>query len=125
MEAEKEKAQMSSQRKVQEVAPAGKKVKIGFDEYRKIAGMIQQCIRDHENKTGEESVQQSFIVNSLIEQLEIQEGGMGTSIERAEQTSNKIMQVVQHMISKENQLIITQDSKTNKNERLLCLNINN
>lgn len=50
---------------------------------------------------------------------------MGTSIERAEQTSNKIMQVVQHMITKENQLIITQDSKTNKNERLLCLNINN
>jgi hypothetical protein len=64
-------------------------------------------------------------VNSLIEKLEVQEGGMGTSIERAEQTSNKIMQVVQHMITKENQLIITQDSKTNKNERLLCLNINN
>jgi len=31
---------------------------------------------------------------------------------------------VQHLITKENVLIITQDSKTNKNERLLCLNIN-
>jgi hypothetical protein len=29
------------------------------------------------------------------------------------------------MITKENVLMITQDSKTNKNERLLCLNINN
>jgi hypothetical protein len=28
------------------------------------------------------------------------------------------------MVTKENVLIITQDSKTNKNERLLCLNIN-
>jgi hypothetical protein len=56
--------------------------------------------------------------------LEVEEGAAGTSLERAEQTSRKIQNVINHMITKENVLMITQDSKTNKNERLLCLNIN-
>ena len=56
--------------------------------------------------------------------MEVEEGAAGTSLERAEQTSRKIQNVINHMITKENVLMITQDSKTNKNERLLCLNIN-
>ena len=70
-----------------------------------------------------ESVQQAFIVNSLIEKLEVEEGH-GSSLEAAEATANKIKQVIQHMITKENILVVTQDSKANRNERLLCLNIN-
>jgi len=59
-----------------------------------------------------------------VAKLEIEEGAQGTSLERAEQTSRKVQQVIQHLISKENVLVITQDNKANKNERLLCLNIN-
>ncbi len=59
-----------------------------------------------------------------MDRLEVQEGAAGTSLERAEQTSRKIAQVINHLITKENVLMITQDSKVNKNERLLCLNIN-
>ena len=39
------------------------------------------------------------------------------------ETSKKISNVIQHMITKENVLMVTQDAKV-KNERLLCLNIN-
>lgn len=107
----------------QDVDKTSKKVKITYEEYSKIATEIIDFIRQYEEKEGIDTVQQADIVNRLVELLEVDEGAQGTSLERAEQTSRKVQQVIQHLITKENVLIITQDSKT-KNERLLCLNIN-
>jgi hypothetical protein len=40
------------------VAPAGtKKLKIAHAEYAKLNAMIQACIKEHDARTGEESVQ--------------------------------------------------------------------
>lgn len=87
--------------------------------------MITETIREFEAEQGVDSISQADIVNRLVQRLEVEEGSAGTSLERAEQTSRKIQNVINHMITKENVLMVTQDSKTNKNERLLCLNINN
>ena len=86
--------------------------------------MITETVKELSDSSGMDSVSQADIVNRLVERVEVHEGAAGTSLERAEQTSHKIAQVIQHMIVTENVLIITQDSKVNKNERLLCLNIN-
>lgn len=83
--------------------------------------MIVNVIREFKAQ-GEDTVSQAQIVNKLIEEIEIHEG-TGTSLERAEETSKKIANVIQHLITKENVLMVTQDSKV-KNERLLCMNIN-
>jgi hypothetical protein len=80
-----------------------------------------QVIRDFKAQ-GEEAVTQAQIVNKLVHLLEVQEGS-GTSLERAQETSKKISNVIQHLITKENVLMVTQDAKV-KNERLLCININ-
>lgn len=66
-------------------------------------------------------MQQSDIVNKVINKIVLNEGA-GTSIEKAAETAKKITNCINHMITKENVLMITQDSKV-KNERLLCLNI--
>lgn len=71
-----------------------------------------------------ESVSQSEIVNKLVTNIEVEEATTGTSLARAEQTTKKVQNVINHLITKENVLIVTQDSKNNKNERLLCLNVN-
>lgn len=73
-------------------------------------------------QAGEDSVAQAQIVNRLVQILEVQEGS-GTTLERSVETSNKISKVINHLITKEDVLMITQDAK-DKNERLLCLNIN-
>lgn len=41
-------------------------------------------VRKYEKETGIDSVQQAYIVNKMIEKLELEEGGMGTNLERAE-----------------------------------------
>jgi hypothetical protein len=68
-------------------------------------------------------VQQSDIINRMVQKLEIESNEANTSIERSVQTSQKVQNVISYLISKENVLMITQDSKI-KNERYLCLNIN-
>jgi rRNA-processing protein FCF1 len=99
-----------------------KKIKITFEEYQKIAYMVMDAIRELKEEGGEDSVSQAQIVNKLVQHLELQEGS-GTSLERSLETSKKISNVIQHLITKENVLMITQDAKV-KNERLICLNIN-
>ena len=44
-------------------------------------------------------------------------------MEQALLTSKKVANCIQHLITKENVLMVTQDAKI-KNERLLCMNIN-
>ena len=46
-----------------------------------------------------------------------------TSIEKSMETKKKVQNVIGHLISKENVLMITQDAKV-KDERFLTLNIN-
>ena len=43
--------------------------------------------------------------------------------EKTLDTTTKIAHVIQHLITKENLLMVAQDSRI-KNERILCLNIN-
>jgi hypothetical protein len=84
--------------------------------------MVVEAIRELKAESGEDSVSQAQIVNKLVHHLELQEGS-GTSLERSLETSKKISNVIQHLITKEDVLMVTQDAKV-KNERLLCLNIN-
>lgn len=51
------------------------------------------------------------------------EDAAGTNVAKAAETAKKIGNCINHLITKENVLMVTQDSKV-KNERLLCLNIN-
>jgi hypothetical protein len=41
-------------------------------------------VKEFSEASGMESVSQADIVNRLVERLELQEGGAGTSLERAE-----------------------------------------
>lgn len=70
-----------------------------------------------------ESVSQADIVNKLVQKIEVEDGPNGTTVERAVETSKKIQNVINHLITKENVLVVTQDAK-NKNERQVCLNVN-
>jgi len=71
----------------------------------------------------QENVQQSDIINRMVQKLEIESNEASTSVERSMQTSQKVQNIISYLISKENVLMVTQDSKI-KNERYLCLNIN-
>lgn len=59
----------------------------------------------------------------MVEKLEIQNNDVGTSHEKAIETSKKVANVISFLIAKENILMISQNSRV-KNERYLCLNIN-
>ena len=115
-------AEAKSQGKIeQEAQPTEKKVKITYQEYEKISKLIVLNLKQFE-RDGQESVQQSEIVNIVLQKIVLEEG-TGTSVERAAEMAKKISNCINHLITKENMLMITQDSKV-KNERLLCLNIN-
>ena len=97
------------------------KVKITFDEYQRLSVLITGILKKFEHE-GQESVQQSEVVNRVIQSIVLDEGA-GTSVEKAAETAKKVSNVIHNLISKENVVVVTQDSKV-KNERLLCLNIN-
>lgn len=71
----------------------------------------------------QEHVQQAEIINRMVQKLEIENTEASTSVERSIETSKKVSNVISYLISKENVLMVSQDSKI-KNERYLCLNIN-
>ena len=98
-----------------------RKVKITFEEYQRISVLIVATIKARERE-GSDSVSQSEIINEIVKQLEVDESH-GTSMERALETSKKVSNCIQHLITKENVLMVTQDAKL-KNERMLCMNIN-
>ena len=68
-------------------------------------------------------MQQSSIINKMVQQLELETVGTHTNLEKSIQTSQKVKNVIDYLIKKENVIMIAQDSKV-KNERFLCLNIN-
>ena len=116
---------MEEEKRAQETQAAQsqpeRKVKITFEEYQRISVLIVATIKARERE-GSESVTQSEIINDIVKQLEVDESH-GTSMERALETSKKVANCIQHLITKENVLMITQDAKL-KNERMLCMNIN-
>lgn len=87
---------------------ANRKVKITFDEYRKYAIMITGEIKQME-RSGVDSVQQSEVVNRLVQKLELEDGidqGQQT-LEASLQLTKKLQNVIQHLVVKENILMIT------------------
>jgi hypothetical protein len=105
-----------------ETQPTTKKVKISFDEYQRLSMMIVAVMKEFEGNK-QENVQQADIINRMVQKLEIENNEAATSIERSVQTSQKVQNVISYLISRENVLMVSQDSKI-KNERYLCLNIN-
>lgn len=87
---------------------ASRKVKITFDEYRKYAIMITGEIKQME-RAGQDSVSQADVVNRLVQKLELEDGldqGQQT-LEASLQLTKKLQNVIQHLIMKENILMIT------------------
>ena len=86
--------------------PKTRRTKISYDEYQQIAQLVCLTIKDMEREGQQSSVSQAEIVNRLVQKLEIEEGN-GTSVEKAAETSRKVQNVIQHLITKENVLLIT------------------
>lgn len=59
----------------------------------------------------------------MVHKIEVEGDERTTSVEKSLETSKKVANVIQYLITKENVLMITQDAKV-KNERYLSLNIN-
>lgn len=98
-----------------------KKVKITYDEYLSLSLHIVTVLKEFEGE-GQESCVQSEIVNKVLQKIVVEDAA-GTNVAKAAETAKKIGNCINHMITKENVIMVTQDSKI-KNERLLCLNIN-
>ena len=99
-----------------------KKVKITFEEYQKLSIQICQTIKEMESE-GQDSVAQGVIVNRIAQKM-LEEESAATSIEKMSDIAKKIHHCITHLIKKENVLMVTQENKLNKNERLICMNIN-
>jgi hypothetical protein len=84
--------------------------------------MIVAVMKEFEN-SDQSNVLQSDIINRIVQKIELESSDAATSIEKANETSEKIKNVISHLISRENVLMVAQDAKI-KNERFLCLNIN-
>jgi len=66
-------------------------VKITYDEYKKYAIMVTGIIKDME-RSGQDSVVQSDVVNRLVQKLELEDGAAEgqACVERTIQTTKKI-----------------------------------
>ena len=62
--------------------PTNKKVKISFDEYQRLSLMIVAVMKEFESNK-QENVQQSDIINRMVQKLEIESNDAATSIERS------------------------------------------
>ena len=84
--------------------------------------MIISLMKEYE-RSDMDNVVQSKIVNDMVRKIEIESNARMTSVDRSVETSKKVANVIQHLITKENILMVTQDSRI-KNDRYLSLNIN-
>lgn len=87
-------------------ADAAKKVKISFDEFRKLSIMIITIMKDFE-RSGEENVRQGDIVDRMVQKIELEGTERQTSMEHAQETMKKVSNVISHLINNENILMIT------------------
>lgn len=99
-----------------------KKVKISFDEYQRYSFLIVQVMRDFEQQ-GRDNVQQSDVINRMVQKMLVEMSHAVTNEEKTVESTTKIKHVIQHLITKENVLMVAQEAR-NKNERFLSLNIN-
>jgi DNA replication licensing factor MCM6 len=113
---------MMDQQQPMENVEQNKKVKMTFDEYTKYAIMIIQIMKEFESQ-GEDNVRQQDIVEKMITQIEIVTTERGTSVEKSMETVKKVSNVIQHLITNENILMVSQDAKA-KNDRYITLNTN-
>lgn len=100
----------------------GKKVKISFDEFRKLAIMIITMMKEYE-RAGDDNVRQGEIAEKIVIQIELHDREHQTSIERSAETLKKVNNVINYLINNENILMISQDAKV-KSDRYLTLNVN-
>lgn len=106
----------------QDANAGGKKVKISFDEFKKLAFMIISIMKDFERQS-EDNVRQGDIVEKMVQKLELEDTERQVSLERTFETSKKVGNVISYLINNENLLMISQDAKV-KNDRYLTLNVN-
>ena len=66
---------------------------------------------------------QSDIINRMVQRMLVEMSYAVANEEKTLESTTKISHVIQHLITKENLLMVAQDSRI-KNERILCLNIN-
>ena len=72
-------------------------------------------------RLGDDNVRQGDIVDKMVQKIELESNERHTSIENAQETSKMVANVITHLISNENILMITQDART-KADRYLTLN---
>lgn len=99
-----------------------RKVKISFDEYQQLSYLAVGVMRDFALQ-GRENVQQSDVINRMVQKMLVEMSHAVANEEKTIESTNKILNVIQHLITKENVLTIAQDARI-KNERYLSLNIN-
>jgi len=63
-------------------ADAAKKVKISFDEFRKLSIMIISIMKEFE-RSGEENVRQGDVVDRMVQKIELEGTERQTSMEHA------------------------------------------
>jgi hypothetical protein len=97
-------------------------VKISYDEYQRLSYLIVSVMKEFEQQN-RENVPQSDIINRMVQRMLVEMGHAVANEDKTLDTTNKIAHVIQHLITKENLLMVAQDSRI-KNERILCLNIN-
>lgn len=67
--------------------------------------LIVGAVKEFE-KEGQESALQSDIINKVIQEI-VKVEGQGTSVEKAAETAKKVTNCINHLITKENVLMIT------------------
>lgn len=95
---------------------------MAYDEFQKLSYLIVTVMKDFESQD-RENVPQSDVINRAVQKMLVEMSYAVANEEMTMETTNKIAHVIQHLINKENVLMIAQDAK-NKNERFLTLNIN-
>ena len=100
---------------------AAKKMKLTYEEFMKESKMIVAIMKEFQMQN-EDNVRQGDLVEKIIQKL-MENGDAQASIEWGIEQTGKINNIVQHLITRENVLMITQDALS-KNDRYLTLDPN-
>ena len=83
--------------------------------------MIVEVMKEFQAQD-QDNVQQSEVINRMIQKLEIENLDSSTSVQKSIETSKKVSNVIQYLIKSENVLMISQESRV-KNERYLAMGV--
>lgn len=103
----------------QEGETTQKKIQLSYDEYDKMGKQLIYVLKTKEAESDGMGIKQQDLVEGY---LTAEEGNI-TTVEALEEMAKKLNSVIQRMITRENALIVIEDSK-DKHERMLSLNIN-